>query len=139
MKRLTTDILILLLIATPVAAFALLMPQDNLRIERNWGSVMYSPPVSADEAEALAEVMVEQGLFVGNPITFKLQRNADAWILMMASTRDYEDLVDRDTMTEIGVELCAAAFPGKTASFVLIDEDLEPFDELVAPTLFDVK
>lgn len=136
MKRLATDFLILLMIAAPVAALALLMPQDNLRIERNWGSVMYSPPVSSDEANALADVLVQQGLFVGNPIAFKLSRNADVWVLMMASGRNYEDVIDRETMTEIGVGLCAAALPGKTVSFVLMDEDMEPFDELIPPRLF---
>ena len=137
MRRLTTDILILLLIATPVLALALLMPKDNLRVERNWGSVFYSPPVSFGEATEFADLMVQLGLFAGNPLSFKLQRNNDdGWIVMMTSKPNYEDAIDRDTLVGLGKELCATAFPGQTVSFVLTDEAFEPIDEIVPPTRF---
>jgi len=136
MKRLITDLLILLLISTPIVAYVLLMPKDNLRIERNWGSVFYAPPVSFDEAKEFSDLMVQLGVFAGNPLSFKLQRNDDKWIVMMVSTRDYEDKIDRDTMVGLGNQLCAAAYPGQTVSFILTDEELVPFDEIVPPTLF---
>jgi len=131
MKRLTIDFLILLLISTAVIAYVLLMPKDNLRVERNWGSVFYAPPVSAGEATEFADLMVQAGLFAGNPLSFKLQRNDVGWTIMMASNRNYEDSIDRDTMVGLGKELCATAFPGQTVSFVLTDKDLDPIDEIV--------
>ena len=99
-------------------------------------TLIYSPPVSLEEATALADVMVDQGVFAGNQVSLKLARDDETWTLMMAARRDYETMVARETMAALGHELCSVAFPGKTASFVLIDTDLEPFDELVPPTLF---
>jgi hypothetical protein len=136
MKRTATDLLILMMIAVPVTALMLLSPRENMRIERNWGTVVFSPPVSLEAATALADVMVDHGVFAGNQIVLQLARDGENWTLMMASRRDYETMVARETMAELGHELCSLAFPGKTASFVLIDTDLEPFDELVPPTLF---
>lgn len=134
MNRLATDLLILVLIATPVTALALLVPQENLRIERNWGTVIYSPPVTRSQAEDFADVMAKNGIFAGNPMTFKLQRNGDEWILMMASASNYEETISRNFMVMMGKELCRLAFAGKTVSFVLVDKDLQPVDELVPPT-----
>jgi len=136
MKRVVVDLLILVLIATPVVSFALLMPQDNLRIEKNWGSLIYSPPVTTAEANAVVDVLVQYGVFAGTPISFKLQRDADTWTLMMVSKRTYENTVSREMLKQFGLELCAAAFPGQNATFVLIDEDQEPFEVLIEPTLF---
>ena len=136
MSRQTRDLQILLCIAVPVTALMLFTPRENLRIERNWGAVIYSPPVELEEANDLADLLVNMGLFAGNPISLKMDRRGENWILMMASRRDYEEQVPRETLAALGHELCSLAFPGKTASFVLIDADFEPFDELVPPTLF---
>jgi hypothetical protein len=136
MSRQTRDLQILLCIAVPMTALMLLTPRENLRIERNWGAVIYSPPVKLEEANDLADLLVSMGLFSGNPISLKLDRRGKNWILMMASRRDYEEQIPRETLEAFGHELCSFAFPGKTASFVLIDTDFEPFDELVPPTLF---
>ena len=136
MKRAATDQLILMLIALPVCALMLLTPRDNLRVERNWGEVFYSPPVQFQDAAALADLLVDQGLFVGTHLSLKLVRKNDVWQLMMVYKRDYEELIPRETLTDIAYQLCALAFPGKTASLVLVDPNFEPFDELVPPTPF---
>jgi len=136
MRRLTTDFLILLLVSMPVLALAFLMPKSDMRIERNWSVVAYSPPVSTGEATGFADLMERMGIFAGNPLYFKLQRDDDKWIVMTIPNPNYKASVDRDAMVGLGKVICGSAFPGQTVSFKLLDEDLEPFDEIVPPTLF---
>jgi len=136
MKRLAIDLVILILVATPVTALALLMPKENMCVERNWGTVLYSPPVTRDQAEEFAEAMVTNGVFAGSPVTFNLHRDGEEWVLMMASTANYEESISREIMAIIGKDICRVDFPGQTASFVLMDKDLRPFEELVPATEF---
>ena len=136
MRRAVTDLLILMLIALAVSALLLLTPRVDMHVERNWGAVFFSEPVSREEATALADLLVEQGLFTGHPMSLKLERNSEGWRLMMVLPRDYNKLNTRDTLAAFAEQICALAFPGTTASFVCVDSEFEPFDVLVPPTAF---
>ena len=136
MKRVLADLILLLAIALPVSGLMLLIPKNKLRIERNWGELLYSPPVSFDEASAVAEVFVQQGIFRGQPISTKLIRDGQLRQLLMVYRRDYARVVPRETLVLAGQQFCRAAFAGKTASVWLADETFTPFEELVPPTQF---
>ena len=136
MRHAVTDLLILTVIASAVSTLLLLTPGEDMHVERNWGAVFYSEPVKRHEAAALADLLVEQGLFTGHPMSLKLDRNGDGWSLMMVLPRDYNKLNTRETLAAFAEQICALAFPGRTASFVCVDSEFEPFDVLVPPTYF---
>ena len=136
MHRTASDLLILTMIAIPVSALMLLTPRADMHVERNWGSIFYSEPVSREEATELADLFVDQGLFVGNPMSLKLERDGQVWTLMMVLPRDYSRLNARETLAAFAHQICSLAFPGMTASFVCVDDEFQPFDELLPPTHF---
>jgi len=136
MKRVLTELILLLAIALPVSGLMLLTPQDKRRLERNWGELFYSPNVSFEEASAAAEVFVQQGIFRGQPISTKLTREGQRWQLLMVYRRDYAQVVPRNALVFAAQQFCRAAFPGKTASVWLADESFTPFEQLVPPTQF---
>lgn len=136
MRRAAADILILTAIAAPVTALMLLIPREDMHVERCWGTVFFSDPVSPQEATALADLLVEQGLFMGHPMSLKLERDPDGWRLMMVLPRDYNSMNTRDALAAFAKNICAVAFPGETAAFVCVDSDFEPFDVLLPPTRF---
>ena len=136
MRRAAADLLILIAIAAPVSALMLLTPREDMHVERYWGVVFYSDPVSRQEATALADLLVEQGLFMGHPMSLKLERDTEGWTLMLVLPRDYNKMNTRETLTFFANNICALAFPGATASFVCVDSEFEPFDILVPPTYF---
>ena len=87
-------------------------------------------------ATALADLLVEQGLFMGHPMSLKLERDTEGWTLMLVLPRDYNKMNTRETLAFFANNICALAFPGATASFVCVDSEFEPFDILVPPTYF---
>ena len=136
MYRAATDLLILTVIAVPVSALMLLISREDMHIERNWGALFYSEPVTLEEATALADLLVDQGLFSGNPMTLKLERDDEVWTLMMVLPHDYNKMNTREILTAFAHQILSIAFPGETASFVCVDSEFEPFDVLVPPTPF---
>lgn len=136
LHRLTIDLFILAVIAVPVTALMFLTPREDMHVERNWGTVFYSDPVFHEKAVVVAELLVEQGLFAGNPMSLSLTHDGEIWQLVIVLPRDFDRLNAREMLAAFARQICVLAFPGTTATFLCVDSEFEPFDVLIPPTRF---
>ena len=141
MRSLLADIAILAAIIAFVAAIMLLPPKTKRAVDRNWGRVVFADPVTFAEAAKLADALVEANVFVGKPLTHRLVREPKNLRWEIAFDRDYARLFaeqqqryggDPKASLVSGIQaMCQNIFPGEQIEVVLIDENLEPFEQLI--------
>jgi len=145
MKRIATDILILIAISVCVAALMFLPSRTMQRIDRNWGRVMYDDPVTFATADRLSNTLVKAQVFNGNLQTYRLTKKDDTTTLAILSQRDkYEALFkkdkaaseQRDFLINSLKMLCYEVFPDQRMEVVMEDKDFVIIDQLIEPMLF---
>ena len=143
MKSLLLDLLVLAAVSSIVAMIMFLPPRSKCAVDRNWGRVVYSDPVTFAEATKLADTLVEANVFSGKPLTHRLVRQPECLRWEIAFDRDYEKLFAQQrervggnpkARLIAGIEsLCEQVFPDERMEVVLIDENLDPFEQLIPP------
>lgn len=136
MKWFATDLLILGAVIIAVGIILFLPGVENARVEKNWGEVHYSSPVTRREAQELAQKLIDAGLFTGTHASVGVTRDGDLWILRPVYQKNYESLLrdqgaTRDDLIRSFEAFCQIVFPGKTVSVQLADDQLEPFETLI--------
>lgn len=148
MKRIATDILILIAISVCVAALMLLPPRMLRRIERNWGLVMFEDPVTFATADRLSKTLVKEYVFRGDELNYRLTKEDDTTTLALFFKGDmYKKIFHedgpaprpRDLLINSLKMLCYEVFPDERMEVIILDENLLTIDKLIAPTLFETQ
>lgn len=129
MKRAAIDLLTLLIICA--ATWGILNYRGGIkrRVELNRGEVYYTSSVSFAEAEQLAEYMVKQNVFSGQPTTMLLDRHGDnyEWSIVLAPNA-LEQPGAREQLKQFAQSVCKDFFTDRSVVVHLANDKLESLE-----------